>query len=106
MPGISGSHHVLSIEHLLGELRDSDGAVLLAASGSERSEASQEEVKTREGNLKVKSARAWGKLYKRITHVDSQLPQIGVKLTRESQASRDTRHDNGDKVIEITIRRC
>jgi hypothetical protein len=39
------------------------------------------------------------------THVDSQLPQVRVELTREAQASRNTRHDDRDQVIEITISR-
>ena len=38
-----------------------------------------------------------------LTHVDSQLPEVRVELTREAQASRDTRHDNGDEVVEVTI---
>lgn len=39
-------------------------------------------------------------------HVDSQLSQIRVELTRETKARRDTRHDDGDELIEITICRC
>jgi hypothetical protein len=31
MAGVTGSHHVLGIEDLLGELRDSEGPILLAA---------------------------------------------------------------------------
>ena len=49
---ITGSHHVLGVEHLLGELRDGKGAVLLRAAGSERSETGHEEVESGEGNLK------------------------------------------------------
>jgi hypothetical protein len=42
-------------------------------------------------------------IYKKLTHVDSQFPEISVKLTREAQAGGDTRHDDGNKVVEITI---
>ena len=51
MPGVASSHHVLGIEHLLGQLRDGEGTVLLAATGCERSESGHEEVETGEGNL-------------------------------------------------------
>ena len=37
------------------------------------------------------------------THVDSQLAEVRVELTREPQASRDTRHDDRDEVVEVTI---
>ena len=47
---IRSSHHVLSIEHLLGQLGNGDGTVLLASPGGERSETSHEEVETGEGN--------------------------------------------------------
>jgi len=43
------------------------------------------------------------KICERHTHVDSQLAEIRVKLTREPQTSCDTRHDDGNKVIEISI---
>lgn len=37
-------------------------------------------------------------------HVDGQLSEIGVELTGESQASGDTGHDGGDKVVQVTVR--
>jgi len=83
---VRGSHHVLSIEHLLRELWDSDGTVLLAATGGQWSETNHEEVQTGERN-----------------HVDGKLPQIGVELTRETQASGDTAHDDGDEVVQVTV---
>ena len=86
MPGVRGSHHVLGIEHLLGELWNGDGAVLLASTGGQGGVASHEEVESREGD-----------------HVDGQLPQVGVELTGEAQTGRDTGHDDRHKVVEITI---
>merc|ERR1719282_1213061 len=53
MSRITGSHHVLGVEHLLSELRHSESSVLLRTSSSERSEARHEEVKTSEGDQVV-----------------------------------------------------
>lgn len=36
MTWVTRSHHVLGIEHLLGEFRDSEGLVLLATSAGQR----------------------------------------------------------------------
>ena len=83
---VAGSHHVLGIEHLLGELWDCKGTVLLASSGCEGSEAGHEEVETREGH-----------------HVDSQLTEISVELTRETEACGDTRHSGRDEMVQVTI---
>jgi len=84
--GVRGSHHVLGVEHLLGEFRNGDGTVLLASAGGQGGVTSHKEVETREGN-----------------HVDGQLPQIGVELTREAQTGRDTRHDDGHQVVKVTV---
>merc|ERR1712137_784804 len=36
-------------------------------------------------------------------HVDSQFSQISVQLTRESEASGNTRHGGGNQMVQITI---
>ena len=66
MSGVGCSHHILSIEHLLSQLGNGHGSELLASAGGERSKADHEEVKTREGD-----------------HVDGELAEIRVELTRE-----------------------
>ena len=64
---VTGCHHVLGIEHLLGEFWDGESSVLLASTGCEWGEAGHEEVETWEGY-----------------HVDGQFAEISVQLTRES----------------------
>ena len=83
---VAGSHHVLGIEHLLGELGHGQGTVLLASTGGEGSEARHEEVETGEGH-----------------HVDSQLAEISVELAGEAQAGGDTRHGGRDQMVQVTI---
>jgi len=84
--GIAGSHHVLGIEHLLGELWDGKGSVLLASSAGQGSKSGHEEVESRE----------W-------YHVDGKLPEIGVELTRESQAGGDTGHGGRDQMVQVSV---
>lgn len=84
---VGGSHHVLGVEHLLGQLGDGDGAVRVTAAAGQRSESDHEEVKTRERN-----------------HVDSQLAEVGVELTRETQTGGNTGHDGGNQVVQVTVR--
>jgi len=84
---VGSSHHVLGVEHLLGQLGNADLAVLAAATAGQRGEADHEEVQTGEGN-----------------HVDGELAEIGVELTGETEGGGHTGHDGGDKVVEVTVR--
>ena len=73
MPGVASGHHVLGVEHLLGELGHSEGAVLLAAPCGQRGEARHEEVEAGEGH-----------------HVHRQFAQVSIQLPGEPQARRHT----------------
>ena len=83
---VASSHHVLGIEHLLGQLGHGQGTVLLASTGGEGSEAGHEEVETGEGH-----------------HVDSQFTEISVQLAGESEAGGDSRHGGGDQMVQVTV---
>lgn len=84
---VGSSHHVLGVEHLLGQLGNGHGAERVGATAGQGSEADHEEVETRERN-----------------HVDSQLAEIRVELAGETERNGHTGHDGGDEVVEITIR--
>ena len=86
---IAGSHHILGIEHLLGELGYGKGAVLLAAPGRQGGETGHEEVETGKGD-----------------HVHRQLSQVSIQLTGEPQAGGHSGHGEGHQVVQIAIGRC
>ncbi|KAF3839272.1 hypothetical protein F7725_017989 [Dissostichus mawsoni] len=83
---VARSHHVLCIEHLLGELGDGEGAVLLAASAGQGGKAGHEEVQTGERH-----------------HVDGKFAQISVELAGETKAGGDPAHCGGHQVVKVTV---
>jgi hypothetical protein len=84
--GVGSAHHVLSVEHLLGELGDGESTILLRTTGGKRSETSHEEMETWEGD-----------------QVDGELSQVRVELTWESEAASDTWDGGRDEMVEITV---
>ena len=86
MSGIASSHHVLGVKHLLSQLRDGQGPVLLAAPGSEGRKPRHEKVETREWN-----------------HVDCKLSEISIELAREAKASGNARHCQRDEMIQVSV---
>jgi len=82
---IGRAHHVLGVEHLLGQLGHGQRAVLLRAARRERGEAHHEEVETGERD-----------------QVDGDLAKVRVELAGEAQAARDAGHDDRDEVVEVT----
>mmetsp|Transcript_7921 Transcript_7921/g.26197 ORF Transcript_7921/g.26197 Transcript_7921/m.26197 type:complete len:442 (+) Transcript_7921:36-1361(+) len=84
---ISGAHHVLRIPHLRGNFRHGKRAVLLSATGRQRRKANHEEMQARERH-----------------QVHRELSQIGVQLTRETQAARNPGHNGRNQVVQVTKR--
>lgn len=85
---VRSSHHVLSIEHLLGQFRNGQRSEGLGAHRSQRSVTNHKEVQSWERN-----------------QVDGQLSQVGVQLAGVTQGGGDTRHDGGNQVVQLVVRR-
>ena len=86
VPGVSSRHHVLGVKHLLCQLRNSHGSVLLGPAGHQGGEPGHEEVESGEGN-----------------HVDRQLPQVSIELAGEPEAGGDSGHGEGDQVVQVPV---
>ena len=86
MEGIGGTHHVLGVEDLLGELGDGEVAVDLGAAGGERREVDHEEVEARE-----------------VHEVGGELAQVGIELAGEAQAVGDAGHRGRYEVVEVPV---
>mmetsp|Transcript_6982 Transcript_6982/g.11591 ORF Transcript_6982/g.11591 Transcript_6982/m.11591 type:complete len:399 (-) Transcript_6982:117-1313(-) len=83
---VGGTHHVLGIESLLSELRNSKNTVVLRLSGGERSETNEEEMETWEWN-----------------HVDSQFSEIAVELSRETERAGGSSDGIRNEVVQVTV---
>jgi hypothetical protein len=83
---VRSSHHVLGVEHLLGQLRNADSAERVGTTAGQGSKANHEEVQTRERH-----------------HVDGELSEIRVQLTGETETGGDTGHDSRNEVVEVTV---
>ena len=83
---ISGAHHVLGIECLLGELRYRQDTVLLDILGGQGCESNQKEVKTRERNK-----------------VDGKLSKITVELSGESKGASSSSDGVGNQDIQVSV---
>jgi hypothetical protein len=86
--GVGGTHHVLSVEHLLGKLGNGKSTVLLGTSGGKGSKTHHEEVKTGEWH-----------------HVHGKLAKIAVELTRETKGASGTADSSRHQVVKITVGR-
>ena len=88
MAGVRSAHHVFGIEHLLRELGNRQGTVLLRSTRRQRSETGHEEMETGERD-----------------HVHGQLAQVAIQLAGEAQTARGTRQGSADEVVEVAISR-
>eukprot|EP00056_Hartaetosiga_gracilis_P009898 m.143826 g.143826 ORF g.143826 m.143826 type:complete len:306 (-) comp13216_c0_seq1:587-1504(-) len=83
---VTGGHHVLGVKHLLCELGNCEGAVLLGATACEWGETWHEEMETWEWH-----------------HVHGELTEISIELTWEAEAGGHTAHAGRHEVVKVTV---
>lgn len=86
MSGVGSAHHVLGVEHLLGELWDGEGSVLLGTTRGKGSETGHEEMKSWEGD-----------------EVDGEFTKVRVELTWETKTASHAGHGDGDEMVKISV---
>ena len=86
MARISSAHHIFGIEHLLGELGNVKGSVLLGSSWGEGGEPNHKEVQPRKRNK-----------------IDSQFSKVGVQLAWESERASNSAHGGWDQMVKVTV---
>ena len=84
-----GGLTVLGVKHLLGELGNGDGSVLLRSSSGEGSESDHEEVESGERN-----------------HVDRELPQVRVELSGELESGKGKGDVSADRSSDSPLVNC
>jgi len=84
--GVTSAHHVLGVEHLLGEFWDGQSSVLLGSSGGQGGETDHEEMESWEGY-----------------QVSGEFSQVRVELTWETQAAGNTGNGGRYQVIKISV---
>uniref|UniRef100_A0A914KFQ9 Uncharacterized protein n=1 Tax=Meloidogyne incognita TaxID=6306 RepID=A0A914KFQ9_MELIC len=75
MAWITSSHHILGVEHLLGQFRNILSLESNRTFSCEWSKSRHEEVKSRKRH-----------------HIDSQLAKVCIQLARKTKASSNSRH--------------
>ena len=118
-PGIARSHHVLGVKHLLGQFRNSQSPdkrflqyhtydhrlnilepVLLTSPCRERRKTRHEEMQpVKSSHLHLQKMHSPWEGH----HIDGQLAQISIELSREPQTGRDARHGERHQVVQITV---
>ena len=86
---VPSAHHVLCIEHLLGELGNCECTVLLGSARCQWSEACHEEVQ----------ARKWDEVH-------GNLAEVAIQLSWEAKAACHTAHSRAHEVVEVAVCRC